>query len=62
MTHVEFFHYPVWEKDFSSVKEIIKKKREQLQPVLFDYKERNLITKDCRFVKLPELVQQGSKG
>ena len=62
MTHVVFFHYPVWEKDFSSVKEIIKKKREQLQPVLFDYKERNLITKDCRFVKLPELVQQGSKG
>ena len=46
----------------SVAEEIIKKKREQLQPVLFDYKERNLITKDCRFVKLPELVQQGSKG
>lgn len=55
MTHVDFFHYPVWRKDFVSAKNIIEEKTEQPQPILFDYKERNVITKDCRIVKLPKL-------
>ena len=32
--------------------EIINSKEEDLQPVLFDYKERSAISKDCRFVLL----------
>lgn len=54
MTHVEFFHYPVWKKNFSEIEEIAAGRMEKPQPVLFDYKERSLITKDCRFIILPE--------
>lgn len=60
MTHVEFFSYPVWKKDadwsavmqtgnavglsdFGPTKE---------QPVLFDYRNRDPITKGCRIVLL----------
>jgi len=53
MTHVEFFKYDVWKKDYADIIEIINSKTESLQPVLFDYKERSVITKDCRFVLLP---------
>ncbi len=52
MTHVEFFRYVVWKKDFTDIEEIINSKTEGLQPILFDYKERSAITKDCRFVLL----------
>ena len=52
MTHVEFFRYAVWKKDYTDIEEIINSKMEELQPVLFDYKERSAITMDCRFVLL----------
>ncbi len=52
MTHIEFFYYPVWEKEKVSITEIINRKMEQPQPVLFDYMERSRISKDCRFVVL----------
>lgn len=52
MTHVEFFHYPVWDKTITDVKNIVNGRRENPQPVLFDYKERSVITKDCRYVLL----------
>ena len=54
MTHVEFFKYAVWKKDCTNIKEILDSKTEQTQPILFDYKERSVITKDCRFVLLPK--------
>lgn len=49
MTHVEFFVYPVWEKsiDPGTVK------AGGIQPVLFDYRSRDPITKGCRIVLLP---------
>lgn len=52
MTHVDFFKYDVWKKDYTDIKEIMNSKKESLQPVLFDYKERSVITKDCRIVLL----------
>lgn len=52
MTHAEFFQYPVWEKEYDSVEEIMAKRRKEPQPVLFDYKERSRITKGCRYVVL----------
>ena len=52
MTHVEFFYYPVWEKEMASITEILNRKMEQPCPVLFDYMERSRISKDCRFVVL----------
>lgn len=52
MTHVEFFHYPVWEKEGISISDITERKMESPQPVLFDYMERSRISKDCRFVVL----------
>ena len=55
MTHVEFFHYPVWEKEDISIEEILKRKMDRPQPILFDYKERSRISKDSRFVVLPEI-------
>lgn len=54
MTHVEFFTYPVWEKNAPGREEILARKLESPQPVLFDYKERDVITKDCRIVLLPQ--------
>lgn len=54
MTHVEFFTYPVWEKTAPKRGEILARKLESPQPVLFDYKERDVITKDCRIVLLPK--------
>ena len=52
MTHVEFFRYPVWDKVITSMKELVNQRKDNPQPVLFDYKERSVITKDCRFVLL----------
>jgi len=54
MTHVEFFTYPVWEKNMPKRDEILTRKLTSLQPVLFDYKERDVITRDCRIVLLPK--------
>lgn len=54
MTHVEFFTYPVWEKNAPGREEILARKLVSPQPVLFDYKERDVITKDCRIVLLPQ--------
>ncbi len=54
MTHVEFFTYPVWEKSTPKRSEILARKLESPQPILFDYKERDVITKDCRIVLLPK--------
>lgn len=52
MTHVEFFYYPVWEKEIDSITDILNRKMKQAQPILFDYMERSRISKDCRFVVL----------
>ena len=52
MTHVEFFHYPVWEKEGFSITDFLNRRMEQSQPVLFDYMERSRISKDCRFAVL----------
>lgn len=52
MTHIEFFHYPVWEKEFVSMADILNRKTDVPMPVLFDYRERSKISKDCRFVVL----------
>lgn len=54
MTHVEFFTYPVWEKKIAGRGELLEKKLRTPQPVLFDYKERDVITRDCRIVLLPK--------
>jgi len=54
MTHVEFFTYPVWEKTVPRREELLASKLESPQPVLFDYKERDVITRDCRIVLLPK--------
>ena len=53
MTHVEFFTYPVWEKEVPRREKILVRKLESPQPVLFDYKEKDVITKDCRIILLP---------
>ena len=55
MTHVEFFYYPVWEKEYISIEDILKGKMNRPRPVLFDYMERSKISKDCRFVVLSEV-------
>lgn len=52
MTHVEFFHYPVWDREVADVREVVNRRLKKPQPVLFDYKERSVITKDCRYVLL----------
>ena len=52
MTHVEFFSYPVWDRTISDVREVANRRLENHQPILFDYKERSAITKDCRYVLL----------
>lgn len=54
MTHVEFFTYPVWEKKIARRDELLEKKLGTPQPILFDYKERDVITRDCRIVLLPK--------
>ncbi len=46
MTHIEFFHYPVWEE---KVENLLCKLGERI-PVIFDYKERNPLTADCRLI------------
>ena len=71
MTHVEFFRYPVWEKEFwkhnlQEETEVLshfwKFRSEVQQPVLFDYQSRNPITKGCRVVRLPlEIVGEEVK-
>ena len=66
MTHVEFFEYPVWEKalllteneEKSRMGDIDKKvsgllRLDKVQPVLFDYRSKDPITKSCRIVLLP---------
>ncbi len=53
MTHVEFFTYPVWEEEAPKREELLARRLESAQPVLFDYKERDVITRDCRIVLLP---------
>ena len=53
MTHVEFFTYPVWEKDAPKREELLSHRLETPQPILFDYKERDIITRDCRIMLLP---------
>ena len=46
MTHIEFFNYSVWE---DNVESIFCKKKERMA-VIFDYKERNPLTSDCRLI------------
>ena len=69
MTHVEFFKYPVWEKDLTWIKALSAQEKEVvsghteetgemvclkgIQPVLFDYRSKDPITKSCRMVLLP---------
>lgn len=53
MTHVEFFTYSVWEASVPKREELLARRLESPQPVLFDYKERDVITRDCRIVLLP---------
>ena len=53
MTHVEFFTYPVWEKAAPKREDLLSRRLEAPQPVLFDYRERDVITRDCRIVLLP---------
>lgn len=57
MTHVEFFTYPVWEKNMPERDEILNRKLASPHPVLFDYIERDVITKDCRIVLLPDVEE-----
>ena len=54
MTHVEFFTYPVWETEAPKREELLARGLESVQPVLFDYMERDVITRDCRIVLLPK--------
>ena len=53
MTHVEFFEYPVWEEGFADGMNFSEKVWKGVQPVLFDYRSRDPITKSCRKVLLP---------
>ncbi len=53
MTHVEFFTYPVWEKTAPKREELLTSGLKVSQPVLFDYRERDVITRDCQIVLLP---------
>ena len=46
MTHIEFFNYSVCE---DNVESIFRKKKERIA-VIFDYKERNPLTSDCRLI------------
>ena len=46
MTHIEFFNYFVWEDNLES---ICLKKKERMA-VIFDYKERNPLTSDCKLI------------
>lgn len=59
MTHVEFFEYLAWEKNFAETgKSSAKEKCVNsigVQPVLFDYRSRDPITKSCRMVLLPTI-------
>lgn len=66
MTHMEFFEYPVWEKKLfrtensdstpegETIRESLSGLRlDKVQPVLFDYRSRDPITKSCRIVLVP---------
>ena len=46
MTHIEMFHYPVW-KTGGSMDKLNKEKK-----VVFDYGERNPLTKEARTITL----------
>lgn len=46
MTHMDIFHYPVWERD----QEKVYKRREEPYLVLFDYQVRNPLTNDAKVV------------
>ena len=59
MTHVEFFTYPVWEKTVPKREELLTVLSESPQPVLFDYMERDVITRDCRIVLLKKEENYG---
>lgn len=48
MTHMEAFFYPVWEKGLTE----IPSKGEEPQFVLFDYREKNPVTKEAAFVRV----------
>ena len=53
MTHVEFFRFPVWEKNLEKLTQEYKDNdciSKVLNPVLFDYSTRNCITNACRYV------------
>lgn len=57
MTHLEFFRFPVWEKDFSVLRKAYKECSEEdmeqaLKPVLFDYTDWHYTTSFCRTVLL----------
>ena len=71
MTHVEFFTYPVWEKDLEWLSRVLVQKEtifnntvedekmvsiKGVQPVLFDYRSKDPITKSCRMVILPTSI------
>lgn len=70
MTHVEFFEYPVWKKTLFQTGEksgfteegLILSKLDHIQPVLFDYRSKDPITKSCRIVLLPTQIQQKRNG
>lgn len=47
MTHIEAFHYPVWEEG-----EAAKKKLSSVAMVLFDYKNRSPLTYEARTVRI----------
>ena len=46
MTHLEFFNYPVWADE----RDRIMTKLENRVPIIFDYKEKNPLTSDCRIL------------
>lgn len=49
MTHMELFHYPVWEEDLTRQTEMLSDPR----AVLFDYQKRDSLTYEARTVVLP---------
>ncbi len=48
MTHLEFFHYPVWEEE--AARQMVRLKEES--PVLFDYHEKDPLTNQARVYRV----------
>ena len=51
MTHIEFFTYPVWEKELTPDSG----RCEEPEAVLFDYQKRDPLTGDAAAVRLPSI-------